>query len=525
MKLTSAPEKAERDNDRPKDMTASEKTSLPLLPIVLGTMLGVLLLWFYWATLANLFYQLYTDENYSFGLLLPLVSGYIIYLKWPQLRKASWEPSWFGLPIIFLALLLYIFGDLVAIVYFSPFSFFVLLIGIILMLGGWEILRLLAFPLLLLFFIIPLPSLLVQLITFKLQIISSILATSILRLIGIPVIRTGNVIDLGIRQLQVVDACSGLRYILSLFSLGLIYCYFYQRRIWKMAILLIALFPASIVANALRVAAMGIFPSLQQGFLHGFSGWLIFLVCGAFLVSINWLLNRIWPQPVPSIPAGEIKKRPPRRGPRKSYSPYLAIALVLVLIGSHFALRLSRAEPVHLLRNFDHFPLTIATWEGRRHYLDAAMAKAVGTDQYFEAEYRNHKQEYISLWIGFFENQNKKIEGRIHSPLICLPGSGWKIVQNKIVHVAPGLPVRYLVIEQKGRRQAVYYWYLQRGRWLASEFPLKFYMGLDGLMKRRNDGAIIRLITPVITNVSTSQQVLNSFTHQLITILPHFIPQ
>ena len=97
-----------------------------------------------------------------------------------------------------------------------------------------------------------------------LQLISSSLATALLQMVGIPAFCQGNVIDLGVRQMQVVEACSGLRYILSLFALGVIFCYFFQRRLWKIILLLIALIPAAIVANAFRVMGMGIFPALQQ---------------------------------------------------------------------------------------------------------------------------------------------------------------------------------------------------------------------------------------------------------------------
>jgi EpsI family protein len=97
------------------------------------------------------------------------------------------------------------------------------------------------------------------------------------------------------------------------------------------------------------------------------------------------------------------------------------------------------------------------------------MAEAVGADAYLEANYINAGHAPVSLWIGYFESQSKKVEGRIHSPLICLTGGGWNIMESKIVDVAPGLPVRSLLIEKGGQRQVVYYWYLQQGSWLASE--------------------------------------------------------
>ena len=194
------------------------------------------------------------------------------------------------------ALCLYIAGKLAAEFYSTRISFIMFIAGVLLLTGGWKILRRLAFPLLLLVLMLPLPSIVTSSLTLPLQLISSRLAAKFLMFLGHPLVLEGNVIDLGTRQLQVVAACSGLRYILSLLALGIIFCYFYQRTLWKAAILLVALVPAAILANALRVTAMGIYPALQEGFWHGFSGWLIFLFCFGFLALLNSGLNYLQPQ-------------------------------------------------------------------------------------------------------------------------------------------------------------------------------------------------------------------------------------
>jgi exosortase D (VPLPA-CTERM-specific) len=363
-----------------------------------------------------------------------------------------------------------------------------------------------------------------------LQLISSRLAASFLSSLGYVLIRKGNVIDLGVRQLQVVDACSGLRYILSLFSLGVIYCYFYQRRIWKIAILLISLIPAAILANALRVALMGIYPSLLEGFLHTFSGWLIFIFCFGFLALLNLILDKQFPpnplsgsQNDPSSEKTDVKG--PHTHAHKSFTPYLLAAVILVSGMGPLTHRLSLAPPVPLLQSFDEFPLHIGPFQGSRKYLDPAMAKVVGADDYLEAVYSNNHHVPVSLWIAYFENQKKKVSGRIHSPLVCLPGAGWKILESKIINLSPGHPVRFLLMERGGVKQVVYFWYYQRGRWLASEYPAKFYMGWDGLWRHRNDGAIVRLITPVERDVDQARNRITYFGHQLIPLLPRFIPQ
>jgi exosortase D (VPLPA-CTERM-specific) len=357
--------------------------------------------------------------------------------------------------------------------------------------------------------------------------ISSGLAAGMLQVIGIPVVRQGNVLDLGVRQLQVIDACSGLRYILSLSALGLIYCYFYQRSLWKAAILLISLVPAAILANALRVAAMGLFPALQEGFWHSFSGWLIFVVVFALLALLNWLLDYLNP-PASSPEAARVAAAGTAETPvlpRPNYTPYLLAALVLVLVAGQVALRVARAPAVPLLQSLDNFPLQLGAYQGRRTYLDREMAAAVGADAYLEADYTSPEPGPVSLWIAYFESQSQKVEGRIHSPLICLTGSGWHILESRIEEVAPGLPARYLLMEQGGARQVVYYWYIQQGRWLASEYSSRLFMGWNGLMKRRNDGAIVRLITPAGPDVAQARARLAGFARLLVPVLPKFIQE
>ena len=242
--------------------------------------------------LISLVSSLFANDDYSFGLLLPLVSGYIIYKKWPLIRQIPINPSWIGLIIIFLGFSLYLAGELVTDLYTTRVSFVIVLSGVAYLLGGGKMLRVLAFPFFLLFFMIPLPNFVIRQLNLPLQLLSSQLATDILHAIGIVAVRQGNVIDLGVRQLQVVAACSGLRYILSLGALGIIFCYFYQRRAWKVAILLIAIVLGAIITNSLRIAAIAVFPVIQEGFWHYFSGWLIFIFLFGIVTGLFFTCRR-----------------------------------------------------------------------------------------------------------------------------------------------------------------------------------------------------------------------------------------
>jgi len=483
----------------------------------------ITLVWAYWPVLTLLAKMLLRDEDYSFGLLLPLVSGYLVYLKWPEIRRWPGRPTGLGLVVLGLGLALYIAGELSTDVYSPCVSLIVALAGVLVLWGGWQLLRFLWFPLLLLFLMIPLPQFLMRQLTLPLQLLSSSLATEMLQLVGIPAMRQGNIIDLGVRQLQIVAACSGLRYILSLLALGMIYCYFYQRRPWKAALLLLSLIPAAIMANALRVTAMGIFPAIQEGFWHGFSGWLIFLFCFACLFLFNWLLTGrqaktlgvLGKDAPPAAIAGDDLKA--------ASAPFLLAALVMVLFVGYFAQVVGKIPPIPLRQSFDNFPLVMGPWQGKRSYIDPEMFAATGANAYFNADFSDSTQASISLWIAYYENQ--KAYGSIHSPFTCLTGSGWSLVESGITEVGPGLPVRFMLMEQAGQQYLIYYWYLQRGRWLTSEYLNKFFLSYDGLFRRRADGALIRLITPAGQNVKAAQARLVSFAQLLVPVLPQFMTQ
>jgi len=496
----------------------NHKTFLPV--IVLQLCLVLALIWAYWPVLTNLFSRLLTSEDYSYGLLLPVVSAYVVYLKWPQIRRLPWRPAWPGLMLLAAGLLLYLMGVLSTDLYSPALSLVVSLGGVIFLSGGWQALRLLAFPLVLLVFMIPLPQYLTQKLTLPLQLVSSQVATSLLHLIGVPAVRQGNVIDLGVRQLQVVAACSGLRYILALLALGIIFCYFYQRRAWKAAILMIAVIPAAIFANALRVAGMGLYPALQEGFWHGFTGWLIFVFCFACLLGLNRLLT--WREPPASPPAPDNPGEPgaPAAVSRSAAAPLLA-GLVVILGLGYLGLQLGNIPPVPLKQSFDRFPMELGPWRGKASAIDPAMFQATGASSYLNADYSDGQNPPINLWIAYYENQRGG--GAVHSPFSCLTGSGWSLIKEETAEIAPGKPVRVLLMEQGGQRYLVYYWYLQRGRWLTSEYWNKLLLSYDGLTRRRADGALLRLISPAVPHVQSAQERLNSFSKVLVPIIPLFM--
>jgi exosortase len=168
----------------------------------------------------------------------------------------------------------------------------------VLFVGGTHAIRVLAFPLSLLILMVPLPAVIYSQITFPLQLFASQVAAFALELVGIPVLRDGNVLELASQKLSVVEACSGIRSLLSLTFLSLVYAYFFDSKPWMRLALLAATVPIAIAANAGRVTVTGIMsevnPELAHGLAHTASGWVIFMVALVLLVITHQIINRIY---------------------------------------------------------------------------------------------------------------------------------------------------------------------------------------------------------------------------------------
>jgi exosortase len=260
--------------------------------------LGVLLILVYAPVLGALVWQWSEDEDMGHGFFVPVVAAYIVWQKRRELAATPVSPSWWGLALLlYSAAQLYI-ATLGAELFLSRTAFVVALAGLLLFLAGREVLRSLSFPLFLLFFMVPIPAVIYNRITFPLQLIASRLAAFALSLMGIPVLRRGNVLELSQQTLSVVEACSGIRSLLSLTFLSLVYGYFFEQRKWMRVALFVATVPIAIVANAGRVTLTGVLseikPELAEGFLHTASGWVIFMVALGILLAFHRLADTLW---------------------------------------------------------------------------------------------------------------------------------------------------------------------------------------------------------------------------------------
>jgi exosortase len=272
--------------------------------------------------LRKLGYDWWTDENYSHGLLIPLIIGYILWTERERLGREPSRPSllWGGLMVVLAMLGLWV-GTAGAELYVQRMSLVLMLAGIAIYFWGWRLLRLLMVPLGLLILAIPIPTILFNKIAFPLQLFASRCAVWAMRLFDIPVLRQGNVIELmpkGAREtkkLEVVEACSGIRSLMTLVTLAVVFAYFtrpksndgdggggFLRRaksfgFWRSVILVASAVPIAILTNALRVSGTGVLAhyygtEVADGFFHSFSGWVVYIVAFLLLLAVGWLLDR-----------------------------------------------------------------------------------------------------------------------------------------------------------------------------------------------------------------------------------------
>jgi exosortase len=257
---------------------------------------AILLLACYGPLLAGLAHQWATDPDMSHGFFVIPVVAFVVWRRRGELAAIVPVTNWWGLGIAVGGAVQMLLGTLAAQVFVTRTAFLISLTGAVLFVGGARTLRALAFPLLLLLFLFPIPAIVYARVTLPLQIFASAGAETVLNWIGIPVLRDGNILELPHERLSVVEACSGIRSLLSLSFLSLVYAYFFDQRVGTRWVLLAATVPIAIAANAARVTLMGILSEYRAGLaggaFHLFEGWVLFVVALGLLVTVHQLLRR-----------------------------------------------------------------------------------------------------------------------------------------------------------------------------------------------------------------------------------------
>lgn len=479
-------------------------------------------------------------EEYSHGFLIPFISLFFIWQKKDQLERISFAGSWAGFAVVLLGVAIMIAGELATLFTVVEYALLVVIAGLVWAFVGWRGLKLVWAPLFILAFMIPLPEFLLRNLSLELQLLSSQMGVSVIRAFGVSVSLEGNVIDLGSYKLQVVDACSGLRYLFPLMTVGFISAYLFRAPVWQRVIVFLSTIPITVLMNSFRIGVIGVTvdrwgEAMAEGFLHDFEGWVVFMACAAIVLGEMWLLNAMsgqrlafskvfgleWPNPSPRDAEISYRKVPLSFG---------CAALLLAGTGVFAYAKPDRLDIAPARESYAQFPLQLGQWTGHEQSLQKIFVDALKFDDYLLVDYVSRDGKTVNLYSPYYRSQRKGES--THSPRSCIPGDGWAIKQFSQLSV-PGvavsgraLEVNRVLIEKGEHRQVVYYWFQQRGRVITNEFMVKWYLFWDAITRSRTDGAMVRLtaVLPAGADPADADASLVQFATELAPQLDRYIP-
>ncbi|HEU0117617.1 MAG TPA: VPLPA-CTERM-specific exosortase XrtD [Alphaproteobacteria bacterium] len=501
--------------------------------LMLGGIVSLALLLFaHRQTESDLWTAWQTDE-YSHGAIIPFIAAL---LAWHQLAKEKpvLRPSWLAVPTLLLAALLQLISRLSAFGMTEEYGLVIGITGISLGFLGRRATITLAPALVYLLFAVPLPHLIQANLSQGLQLLSSTLGVMPLDWLGIPVFQEGNVIDLGGYKLQVVDACSGLRYLFPLLSFSYLIAFLLKDKMWKRLIIFLSAIPITIGLNSLRITIIGITvdkwgPGMAEGFIHAFEGWVIFMVCIGILMGETWILRRIGSRGTFRYEYFGLAHGPYSSGRVERSSPPFATILITlalaVLFGMGSVEQLPEIIPAH--PPMSGFPTDLGDWHGRAISMESDVLNELKLSDYWLADYKHSDQPPVNFYIAYYASQ--RVGTTTHSPSNCIPGGGWRIEKSDIISVPlPDGPlnVTRLLIRRGTSAELVYYWFDERGRDLTETTNAKWHLLWDSILMHRSDGALVRLVTPLSTseNEADAEARLNAFLTLARPEMKHFIP-
>jgi len=287
---------------RTESSTARPSLAFPgAIPLWQAAVLAALSLWLYWSTLAHLASQWWHDPNFSHGFFVPLFSAFVLWQERDRFSRITPSPSWLGLILIAGALCFLIVGQMGAELFVARFSILILLAGAIILFLGWNFFCAAFFPWAFLVLMIPIPAIIFNQITFPLQLLASRVAAAVLPVFGVPILREGNVINLPAMALEVAEACSGIRSLMSLLTLAIIYGYLMEKRLWVRWLLALASIPIAVAANSVRIIGTGLLVQYwdadkAEGYFHASWGWIIFVISLALLYALHAFVRIVAPE-------------------------------------------------------------------------------------------------------------------------------------------------------------------------------------------------------------------------------------
>ncbi len=462
------------------------------------------------------------DPNYAHGYLIPFISLYIVWKKFPVLKKIPLVRGIGGVVVLIVGILIYLLAAIGHSFTLTRLTILIILPGVVMFALGWPLFQKVWFPLAYMVFMIPLPELLYNTISLPLKSLVTIVSVDTLQLLGVSVFREGNVIVLPNIVLEVADACSGIRSLISLIALSVIIAWFTQDKVSLRAIVALSAIPVSVFANSIRVILTGILVTVigkkvAEGFFHEFAGLVIFLFSMMIVIGVANFIKRFDKSRHVETNT-KIIKQTDMEGPAENQGKEVSRRIIVVSILMFLAAVPANFfwgydAPVHHylkpLADFDH---EIAEWKmTSESQLDSETLALLKPDDYLMRNYTDGER-IVTLYIGFHNSRTSS--GRIHSPKHCLPSSGWKKVNEKVKSVGISgdlvYPEYVEAVYEKNLEKAVFsYWYQVGDRHIVQEYALGIAAIREILSGRSGFTAFVRISTST-KNTSTEESSLTN---------------
>jgi exosortase D (VPLPA-CTERM-specific) len=486
-------------------------------------------------------------DEYSYGYIVPPITAWLV---WRRLQTTPAAPAaggcWSGVALVTVAAALALLARVGGMPSGVFYAFLIALVGLFVAAIGWRrtwtVLPALAY----LVFALPLPQTLFIKLSTMLQMVSSQLGVALMRLFGVTVFLEGNVIDLGVYQLQVAEACSGLGYLFPLASFAYLVAYLYRGPLWQKALLLVSAIPITVIINSFRIGIVGVLVDAvgigaAEGFIHAFEGYVIFFVGAVLFLGEVWVMGRLSGRRGSVLAHLDLGQLLPAKAEADGggRTPPVAVS-VPVLVG--LAVLVAGGTAAHALpapggRTPERaalvtFPMQIADWRGREQRIAPNFLDILRLDDYVVADYASPAwPQPVNFYVAYYARQDER--ATIHSPSVCIPAGGWEIAGlthrrlDSVAADAGGLVVNRAVIAKNLDRQLVYYWFEQRGRQLTDEYTIKAYNILDAVTRGRTDGALVRVTTPMARDEKPedADRRLTAFLESAYPRLAGYVPQ